>query len=552
MKPKGVKLNDEQIRRFICDGVAVLDSGVAPEVHQQIYDKIQWNNTREFNMGNNVLPRIAELQQVLDAPVIHGALQSILGDDYMLHPHRYMHANEPLDEAERNLSLTGSEHGPPVGEGSTGNSAWHQDGQIPMSRARYHVPRIAMVLYFPQDTPVERGPTRVIPGTHLQPYLRNSDFPFALVADRIKAGTCLLIAFDIAHAALSNRTDSSRYMLKFIFLRTRNPFGNPFGNPVGNGKPVGPSWDGGEDEWEPPKARLGRYDHSKAWSYIWDWMRAAPRFATTNPAASNDMQKWIGRLHDTDQEVRLEAIYQLAGIGADAIAPLRESLLQNAGQQREFTMPYRMNEHGAYVPIGDPNERRWNDVAYTLQDEAYALGAMGEVAVEPLMELLGHDDAWIKINAAFALGEIGPPAARAMGELTKLLGHELHQVARASLDAMGCIGTNIRVALPAIRKLLTVDNPVWSKPMGKNDRDGQIGVRFNALFALLSSDAPLDELDDVLAACLDDENGHVQAMALEALTLQRSGENRTGLLHALDYLKTHRWDHTLANGKRVT
>ena len=550
MKPKGVKLNDEQIRRFICDGVAVLDSGVAPEVHQQIYDKIQWNNTREFNMGNNVLPRIAELQQILDAPVIHGALQSILGDDYMLHPHRYMHANEPLDEAERNLSLTGSEHGPPVGEGSTGNSAWHQDGQIPMSRARYHVPRIAMVLYFPQDTPVERGPTRVIPGTHLQPYLRNSDFPFALVADRIKAGTCLLIAFDIAHAALSNRTDSSRYMLKFIFLRTRNPFGNPFGKPVG--KPVEPSWDGGEDEWEPPKARLGRYDHSKAWSYIWDWMRAAPRFATTHPAASNDMQKWIGRLHDTDQEVRLQAIYQLAEIGADAIEPLRESLLQNAGQQREFTMPYRMNEHGAYVPIGDPNERRWNDVAYTLQDEAYALGAMGEVAVEPLMELLGHDDAWIKINAAFALGEIGPPAARAMGELTKLLGHELHQVARASLDAMGCIGTNIRVALPAIRKLLTVDNPVWSKPMGKNDRDGQIGVRFNALFALLSSDAPLDELDDVLAACLDDENGHVQAMALEALTLQRSGENRTGLLHALDYLKTHRWDHTLANGKRVT
>ena len=539
MKPAGIKLNDEQVRRFICDGVVVLDSGVAPEVHQQIYDKIQWNNTREFNMGNNVLPRVAELQQILDAPVIHGAVQSILGDDCILHPHRYMHANEPLDEAQRNLSLTGSEHGPPVGEGSTGNSAWHQDGQMPMSRARYHVPRIAMVLYFPQDTPVERGPTRVIPGTHLQPYLLNSDFPFALVADRIKAGTCLLIAFDIAHAALSNRTDSSRYMLKFIFLRTRNPVREP-------------SWRGGEDEWEPPNARLGRYDHSKAWSYIWDWMRGAPRSATRNPAASNDVRKWIGLLHDTDQEVRLEAIYQLAGIGADAIAPLRESLLQNAGLQREVTMPYRMNEHGAYVPIGDPNERRWNDVAYTLQDEAYALGAMGEIAVGPLMELLGHDDAWIKINAAFALGEIGAPAARAMPELTKLLDHDLHQVARASLDAMGCIGTNIRVALPAIRKLLTVGNPVWRKPMGKSDRDGEIGVRFNALYALLCSDAPMDELDDVLVACLDNENGYVQAMALEALTRPRGGENRPGLLHALDYLKTHRWDHTLANGKRVT
>ena len=76
MKPEGIKLNDEQVRRFICDGVVVLDSGVAPEVHQQIYDKIQWNNTREFNMGNNVLPRIAELQQILDAPAIHGALRA--------------------------------------------------------------------------------------------------------------------------------------------------------------------------------------------------------------------------------------------------------------------------------------------------------------------------------------------------------------------------------------------------------------------------------------------------------------------------------------------
>ena len=31
----------------------------------------------------------------------------------------------------------------------------------------------------------------------------------------------------------------------------------------------------------------------------------------------------------------------------------------------------------------------------------------------------------------------------------------------------------------------------------------------------------------------------------------RGGADRPGLLHELDYLKTHRWDHTLANGKRV-
>ena len=538
MKPAGIRLNDEQVRRFICDGVLVLDSGLEPEVHRDIYDKIQWNNTREFNMGNNVLPRIAELQQVLDAPAIHGALQSILGDDYMLHPHRFMHASEPLDEADRDLSLNGSEHGVLMGKGSSGNSCWHQDGQIPMSRARYHVPRLAMILYFPQDTPAERGPTRVIPGTHLQPYLRKSDFPYAFVGDHIKAGTCLLIAFDIAHAALSNLTDSSRYMVKFIFLRTRTP--------------VGPSWDGGDVAWRPPNARLGRYDHSETWSYIWDWMRGAPRFTRRKASVSKDVQKWMGFLHDTDQEIRLKAIYTLAAMGADAIGPLTESLLRNAGQQREFTCPYMIDKSGAFVPIGDPNVRRWNDVAYTLQDEAYALGAMGEVAVQPLMELLKHDDAWIRINAAFALGEVGPPAARAMPELAKLLGDERHQVARATLDAMGCIGTNMHAALPAVRRVLTVANPDWRQPMGSSgDRYGEMGVRFNALYALLSSDVSMDEVDDVLATCLDDGFGYVQAMALEGLTRGRPGEDRAGLLHALDYLKTHCWDHTLANGQRV-
>ena len=540
MKPDGSRLasrlDDEQVRRYICDGVLVLDSGLEPEVHREIFDKLEWNAEHEFYMGNNVLPRIAELQQILDAPVIHGALLSILGEGYVLSPHRSRHVSEPLDEAERKLALTGSEHGAPMGEGSSGNSAWHQDGHIPMSRARYHVPRMAMILYFPQDTPVERGPTRVIPGTQLQPYLRRSDYPFAFVADGIKAGTCLLIDFDIAHAALTNVTDSTRYMIKFIFLRTRNP--------------VGPSWDGGKGEWEPPRARLGQFDHSETWSYIWDWMRGAPRITTRNAAGSNEIPRLIGLLNGTDQPARLQAIYELAAIGADAVGPLTESLLTNAGQEREFTCEYQLDKYGEYVPIGDPNERRWNDVAYTLQDEAYALGAMGEVSVGPLMELLAHEDAWIKINAAFALGEVGVPAACAVPDLTKLLDHELHQVARASLDAMACIGTNIRVALPAIRRLLTVDNPAWQEGMRAGQRYGEVGVRFNALCAVLNSDIDMDEVDDLMVACLGNVNGYVQALAVEALTRPRGSEDRAGLRHALDYLKAHRWDHTL-NDQRL-
>ena len=193
----------------------------------------------------------------------------------------------------------------------------------------------------------------------------------------------------------------------------------------------------------------------------------------------------------------------------------------------------------------------WNDGAVVPQDEAYALGAMGEVAVRPLLELLRHDDAWIKINAAFALGEIGEPAACAMPDLAQLLSHELSQVARASLDAIAFIGTNTRVGLPAIRKLLTVNNPDWQEPSPRAGWTGENQARFNAMCALLNSDIPVEELDDLLVASLDDDTGYVHAMALEALTERRDGEDRPGLRIALDYLKTHRWDHTLANDVRV-
>ena len=540
MKPNGIKLTDEQVRRFICDGVILLDSSLPPEFHQDIFEKMEWSNRQEFNMGNNVLPRIAELQQLLDDPVVHGAVQSVLGDDYMLHPHRYMHANEPLAEEDRSLELTGFEYQPPVGEGSTANSGWHQDGQCPLGRFRHHVPRIAMIIYFPQDTPAVRGPTRVIPGTHLHALLFDSDFPYGLVGDHIKAGTCMLTAFDIAHGALSNRTDSSRYMFKFCYLRTRNP--------------VKPSWDGGEVAWQPPKARLAQFDHHRAWSYIWDWMRGAPRLASRTDAASSDVGQWMGKLNRADQKARLEAIYELAAMGAEAIGPLRESLLQFAGLGREIPPPYDpyRKKPDRFTPDDEDRlVRHWNDGAVVPQDEAYALGAMGEVAVRPLMELLGHDDAWIKINAAFALGEIGEDAACAMPELSRLLSHELPQVARASLDAMAFIGTNTRVALPTIRRLLTVNNPAWQEPSPRAGWTGENQARFNAMCALLNSDLPVEEMDDLMIASLDDETGYVHAMALEALTERRDGEDRPGLRRALDYLMTHRWDHTLANDFRV-
>lgn len=538
MKSTAIKLSDEQIRRFICDGVLVLESGVSSQVNERVFEKIQWNNTHEFNMGNNVLARIPELQEVLDSPVIHGALQSILGDEYVLHPHRFMHASEPM-EADTVLTLQGDEHGPAMGKGSSGTSYWHQDAQSPLSRARYHVPRLALLLYFPQDTPMERGPTRVIPGTHLQARLDKTDYANAFVAPNIKAGTCLLVAFDIGHAGLTNLTANSRYMFKLVFMRTRPPHTPSWDHEVGRRE---------NDAWQPPEERLARYDHTPAWSYIWDWLRGSPRSNSDTGHSSADSEEittCMSVLNKPDDHGRLTAIYKLAALGPVAITPLVESLTATAGLGREFALPNWKDKGGQTVPDADPNERRWNEGAFALQDEAYALGAMGTMAVPKLCELLDHDDAWIKINAAFALGETG--SATAVPALTAQLDHPLHQVVRQVLDAIACIGTVTKPALTNISRLLTTTNPDWQEVIGRG-WSGEDQVRFNAMCALLNSDTPVTEHEELLVSCLKDRNGYVAALALELLTTRGT---EFGMRHALDYLKTHRWDDTLAAGQRV-
>ncbi len=103
--PNPVLLSDEQVRRFITDGYLQLDCGLPAEVHEAIYDKLQWILHEEGNPGNNILPAVPEMQQVLDSPVIRGALASILGPDYVLHPHRFVHNIEPAERTEEELRI---------------------------------------------------------------------------------------------------------------------------------------------------------------------------------------------------------------------------------------------------------------------------------------------------------------------------------------------------------------------------------------------------------------------------------------------------------------
>jgi len=489
-------LTDEHVRRYITDGYLQLNCGLSEAVHGTIYRKLQWILHEEGNPGNNILPAVPEMQQVLDSPVIQGALTSILGRNYVLHPHRFVHNIEPAERIDGELK---------IGKGSGSFVGWHQDSHSPLSRPRHHYPRYAMVLYYPQDTPDEMGPTQLIPATHLHAGISGADKARGFQAPG-PAGTCTLVHFDIAHGGSMNLADRTRHMAKFVFARVEEP--------------VEPSWNCGENAWRTPASHQSPVEMPEVWSRMWNWMcgRAALPDEPPEPGAS---PAELIDLWDSDPYRRLKSIYRLAALGEPAIGPLCAELETHS-------------------------ESRWSEAAVVMENAAYALAALGEAAVPALIVLLGHPSEWVQINTVFALGEIGAGARDAVPAVINMLRHPSHAVVRTALDALGQMQAG-NEALPEIERLLTESNPSWQEPLYRK-WTGENQVRMNAMMALLRVKSPSDTLLNLVARSLNDPCGYVGGFGVEIL-LRNPTPN--GLNAALKYLQTHRWDNTLNRGIRT-
>ncbi|MBD02772.1 MAG: hypothetical protein CME24_00315, partial [Gemmatimonadetes bacterium] len=99
-----VLLDDEQVRNYITDGYIKLDYSVPAEVHEAIAVKLDRMLELGPNLGNNVLPHAPEFRHILNAPEVRGALLSLLGSDYIEHPHRYCHNTAPFDEPPEDIA----------------------------------------------------------------------------------------------------------------------------------------------------------------------------------------------------------------------------------------------------------------------------------------------------------------------------------------------------------------------------------------------------------------------------------------------------------------
>ena len=418
MSRHAVQLTDEEMRDFVVNGYVKVKTDFPPSFHENIYEQLNVMFEQTGNLGNNVLPVIPEIQAVFDHPVVHGAMQGVLGSDYVMHPHRYCHFNQ---------------------QGSEGQN-FHKDSYAGDEQIRRHRCRWTMAFYYPQDVTEDMGPTAVLPGSqyyetgesaHQQPDL-------ALTGE---AGTVTIVHYDLWHRAMPNSSDKKRYMLKFLFIRLDEP--------------QAPLWKSDTTDWH----ALGNgeaSEHPELWESLWDWNNGKQN-GTINGISHTETDTLIEALDSDNEKDRLNAAYRLGRVGAAAMPALKQALHSKSHAIREYA-GYALSLTGALaVPTLIDALQATDDSVRA--SAAFALADMGKGAQEALPALAhAAQDAseGVRRHATEGLGLIGQWVSEDMDlseivrTLTAGLSDNHYPVRDNAARALAKLGTLAEPAIPAL------------------------------------------------------------------------------------------------------
>ncbi|MCY3657970.1 MAG: phytanoyl-CoA dioxygenase family protein, partial [Caldilineaceae bacterium] len=370
------RLSDEQMRRYLTDGYLVLKSGLPQEVHNHIRERCEEIFSTTGNPGNEILEMNPALQLVFTDPAVKGALSSILGEDYFMHPHRHCHQNRPGTPAQRN----------------------HKDSYEEDVNVRHHRSRWSMAMYYPQDVTADMGPTGVTPGSQ---YFASEE---SLAGHKElgvtgEAGTVILVHYDVWHRALRNDSGRNRYMLKFLFCRATEP--------------TAPAWNNREAEWQAPAGRE-QDPLEPLWQAMWRWNRGDPV-----PAVGREYgDAALSDLMAGSETERLRAAYT---IGSDAFGH-RDEVFRLWRTEADAAENWaRCSEHTS------PCEHMFG----------CALANQGIAGLSLLEEALGSEDWRIRSSAVDAVGDMGT-AARILALRVVAMVNDLSPwVRRNAVEALG-------------------------------------------------------------------------------------------------------------------
>ena len=534
------KFDDAKMKQFLSQGYMVVPvDDLDRDFHETIYTKAKTLYRAEdgggVDFGNNVFPAVPDLGAVYQAPAVVGAISSVLGENYVMHPHRHLHST----------SL-----------GTRNDQNFHMDSYWGMTRTRHHAPRWVMALYYPHDVVLESGPTGIVPFSQyyempdqregVGPAHSSEDFGErdAAIDETVKSldpafnglpvcvpgGSVVMMAYDVYHRGCRRRDDVAdwRAMLKFQFVATGSRFE--------------PSWnhDPSDDgAFAVPEMMDGR--HSVVWDSMLDFCSNRIDDALVTPLPADLPQtaaEACAMMHSGAMEAdRMGAAYTLArmvrggagGIESDAALKLLvETMASSEGEEVK--------------PLG----QQWKDDVR--RATMYGLSACGARAVPSLVQLLADPSVTVRVAATHALSEATTtPTVDLVDTLISLLEPTAAAIEAAAttennqqttdlkllhatvLQSLGFIGTRAsglgmddlvaKIVAEAALPCMAAEEP-GKKPENNSSR---LQTRQNAALTMLmlctkiKDAALLDAAVDAMAACTNDEDRYVTGYCYEAI-----------------------------------
>ena len=388
-------LTDDQMRQFIAHGYLILKTDLTKEFHKTLNAKLAAVMEKEGNPGNNLLPRLSDINDIIQSPVVRGALTSVLGSDYAVHPHRHCHFTYPGRKVQ----------------------TWHKDSYWGHQKVRNHHNWWAMIFYYPQAVDEEMGPSGILSGT--QYYTKRAgDDTERPVSIEGPEGTFALIHYDLWHRGGANLSQKSRAMMKFQFVRMDAP--------------TCPAWNNRQAEWT--AVEDATVDHNVLWAHQWRWHRGEKGASCNGDPVREGVANGA-----TGKETDLPSL-------AQALASKYEPSGVDAA--------YRLATHSdAAIPF--LADALTSGDATAARNAGYGLSEVGQAAHGVLLDALRHESEGARTHAAFALGELGQVDAEGVEEVARAVTDPSVQVRRAAVETLGQLKEPTDATLPALVDGLT-------------------------------------------------------------------------------------------------
>lgn len=233
-------LNAEQMARFVTDGYLMLEGLVPPELNRKVHEEQKQDELPGYSYWH----RSEAIREVFGLPQVTGVIRSLVGANPG-YDHSFLHVVAP-----RRLKA----------------QDWHGDSIIDTRRLGFDI----QIFYFAHDTPIESGPTLILPGSHLR---RINTFSIGRYKNIVgqkqlatKAGTMVFWHQGLWHCAQPNYTDNTRYVFK-LRLRPDGPQRGLF-NTEGHDADDIRKILSHQFEWQGNEGRLEVVQRAKLWRYV--------------------------------------------------------------------------------------------------------------------------------------------------------------------------------------------------------------------------------------------------------------------------------------------